>query len=88
MAQSVSSLSAAVAQQASSYKSLQVQHENKAREIKVLGREAEIAAKEGRDRDAHLTLARVIQQEKLLEQLDSQVDRAEELLISSQNRLT
>jgi phage shock protein A len=88
MAQSVSSLSSAVAQQASSYKNLQVQHENKAREIKVLEREAAIAAKEGRDRDARLTLARVIQQEKLLEQLDSQVDRAEELLISSQNRLT
>jgi phage shock protein A len=88
MAQSVSSLSAAVAQQTSSYKSLQVQHENKAREIKVLEREAAVAAKEGRDRDARLTLARVIQQEKLLEQLDSQVDRAEELLISSQNRLT
>jgi phage shock protein A len=88
MAQSVSSLSAAVAQQASSYKNLQVQHENKAREIKVLEREAAVAAKEERDRDARLILARVIQQEKLLEQLDSQVDRAEELLISSQNRLT
>jgi phage shock protein A len=58
------------------------------REIKVLERDAAVAAKEGRDRDARLTLARVIQQEKLLEQLDSQVDRAEELLISSQNRLT
>jgi phage shock protein A len=88
MAQSVTSLSAAVAQQASSYKNLQFQHEAKAREIKVLEREAAVAAKEGRDRDARLTLSRVIQQEKLLEQLDSQVDRAEELLISSQNRLT
>ncbi len=88
MAQSVSSLSAAVAQQASSYKNVQIQHESKAREIKVLEREAAVAAKEGRDRDARLTLARVIQQEKLLEQLDGQVDRAEELLISSQNRLT
>jgi phage shock protein A len=88
MAQSVSNLSAAVAQQAASYKNLQFQHEAKVREIKVLERDAAVAAKEGRDRDARLTLARVIQQEKLLEQLDSQVDRAEELLISSQNRLT
>jgi phage shock protein A len=88
MAQSVSSLSTAVAQQASSYKNIQVQHENNAREIKVLEREAAVASQEGRDRDARLIIARVIQQETLLEQLDSQVDRAEELLISSQNRLT
>ncbi len=88
MAQSVSSLSAAVTQQATSYKNLQVQHENKAREIKILEQEATFAAKAGHDRDARQMIARVIQQEKLLEQLDSQVDRAEELLISSQNRLT
>jgi phage shock protein A len=87
MEQSVSNLSAAIAQQTSSYKNLQVQHETKAKEIKVLEREAAIAAQEGRDRDARLTLAQVIQQEQLLAQLHSQVDRAEELLMSSQNRL-
>jgi phage shock protein A len=88
MSQSVSSLSAAVAQQASSYKNLQVQYDKKVQEITALEREAQIAAAKGRDRDARLTLAKVIQQETLLEQLHTQVDRAEALLISSQNRLT
>lgn len=88
MAQSVASLSAAVGQQASSYKKLQVQYEQKVQEIHRLEREAEIAAKKGRDRDARLTLVKVIQQETLLEQLHAQIDQVEELLISSQNRLT
>jgi phosphate transport system substrate-binding protein len=88
MSQSVSSLSAAVAQQASSYKNLQAQYDNKVQEITALKGAAQIAAKTGRDRDARLTLAKVIQQETLLEQLHTRVDRGEELLISSQNRLT
>lgn len=88
MSQSVSSLSAAVAQQASSYKNLQIQYDKQAQEIKTLEQEAAIAAKKGRDRDARLILAKVIQQEALLAQLHTQVDRAEALLLSSQNRLT
>jgi phage shock protein A len=88
MAQSVASLSAAVGQQASSYKKLQVQYDKKAQEIRGLEREAAISAEKGRDRDARLTLVKVIQQEALLEQLHAQIDRVEELLISSQNRLT
>jgi phage shock protein A len=88
MAESVASLSAAVKQQASSYQNLQVQYDKKAQEIKALEREAAIAVTAGRDRDARLMLAQVIQQESLLAQLHAQVDRAEELLISSQNRLT
>ena len=88
MSQSVASLSTAVGQQASSYKKLQVQYENKAQEIQRLEREAAMSAKKGRDRDARLTLVKVIQQEALLEQLHTQIDRVEELLISSQNRLT
>jgi phage shock protein A len=88
MSQSVANLSAAVAQQASSYQDLQVQYDAKAQEIATLERTAAIAATNGRDRDARLTLAKIIQQEALLEQLHSQVDRAEAVLISSQNRLT
>jgi phage shock protein A len=88
MTKSVTSLSAAVAQQASSYKNLQAQYDHKAQEIKALEQEAASAAKKGRDRDARLTLAKVIQQEALLAQLHAQVDRAEALLLSSQNRLT
>ena len=88
MSQSVASLSTAVGQQASSYKKLQVQYEHKAQEIQRLEREAAISAKKGRERDARLTLVKVIQQEALLEQLHAQIDRVEELLISSQNRLT
>jgi phage shock protein A len=88
MSQSVSSLSAAVAQQASSYQNLQLQYDNKAQELGSLERKAAIAATAGRDRDARLVLAQIIQQEQLLEQLHAQVDRAEALLISSQNRLT
>ena len=88
MSQSVASLSTAVGQQASSYKKLQVEYDKKAQEIKGLMREAAISAKKGRDRDARLTLVKVIQQEALLEQLHTQIDRVEELLISSQNRLT
>jgi phage shock protein A len=88
MSQSVSSLSAAVTQQASSYQNLQLQYDNKAQEISGLEHKAAIAATTGRDRDARLILAQIIQQEQLLEQLHTQVDRAEALLISSQNRLT
>lgn len=88
MAQSVANLSAAVEQQASSYKNLQQQYETKARAIVALEQAAAISAKSGRDREARLTLAQVIQEEKLLAQLHAQVDRAEALLISSQNRLT
>ncbi len=88
MTKSVTNLSAAVAQQASSYKNLQVQYDRQAQEIKALEQEAANAAKKGRERDARLTLARVIQQEALLAQLFTQVDRAEALLLSSQNRLT
>jgi phage shock protein A len=88
MTKSVTSLSAAVAQQASSYKNLQVEYDRKAQEIKALEQEAANAAKKGRDRDARLNLAKVIQQEALLAQLHTQVDRAEALLLSSQNRLT
>jgi phage shock protein A len=88
MTKTVTSLSAAVAQQASSYKNLQVEYDRKAQEIKALEQEAASAAKKGRDRDARLALAKVIQQEALLAQLHTQVDRAEALLLSSQNRLT
>ena len=88
MTQSVASLSAAVTQQASSYKKLQAQAERQAQEIAGLEQTAKIEAKTGRDRDARLTLAQVIQQETLLAQLYTQIDRAEALLISSQNRLT
>lgn len=88
MTQSVASLSAAVNQQASSYKKLQLQYDAKAKEIANLEREAAIAAKAGREREARLTLAQVIQQEQLLALLHTQVDRAEASLISSQNRLT
>ncbi len=88
MTKSVTSLSAAVTQQASSYKNLQVEHDRKAQEIKALEQEAAAAARKGRDRDARLILAKVIQQEALLAQLCTQVDRAEGLLLSSQNRLT
>jgi phage shock protein A len=88
MSQSVANLSAAVAQQASSYQNLQVQYDKQAQDIVTLEREATIAATNGRDREARLILAKIIQQEALIEQLHSQVDRAEAVLISSQNRLT
>jgi phage shock protein A len=88
MTQSVASLSAAVQQQASSYSKLQLQYDTQVKEIATLERSAAKSAQAGREREARLTLARVIQQEQLLAQLHSQVDRAEELLISSQNRLT
>ncbi len=88
MSDSVASLSAAVDRQASSYRNLQQQYDKKAQEIAELERSAAAFAISGRDRDARLTLAQVIQQEQLLAQLHSQVDRAEALLISSQNRLT
>ena len=88
MSQSVASLSAAVAQQATSYRDLQAQSETKQQEIQALEQAAQIAANKGRDRDARLTLAQVIQQETLLAQLHTQIDRAEAVLISSQNRLT
>jgi phage shock protein A len=88
MTKTVTSLSAAVAQQANSYKNLQLEYDRKAQEIKALEQEAANAAKKGRDRDARLNLAKMIQQEALLAQLHTQVDRAEALLLSSQNRLT
>lgn len=88
MSRSVASLSAAVAQQATSYKNLQAQYETQKQEIQALEQAAQTAMKKGRERDARLTLAQVIQQETLLAQLHSQVDRAEAVLISSQNRLT
>jgi len=88
MSQSVASLSAAVAQQATSYQDLHAQYEAKRQEIQALEQVAQIAANKGRERDARLTLAQVIQQETLLAQLHTQVDRAEAVLISSQNRLT
>jgi phage shock protein A len=88
MTQSVASLSAAVAQQAISYTKLQAQADRQAQEIADLERTARSEAKKGRDRDARLTLAKIIQQETLLAQLHTQIDRAEALLISSQNRLT
>jgi phage shock protein A len=88
MSDSVASLSAAVDRQASSYQNLQAQYDKKVQEIAKLEKSAAISATAGRDRDARLTLAQVIQQEQLLAQLHTQVDRAEALLISSQNRLT
>jgi phage shock protein A len=88
MSDSVASLSAAVDRQASSYQNLQAQYDKKVQEIAKLEKSAAISAAAGRDRDARLTLAQVIQQEQLLAQLHTQVDRAEVLLISSQNRLT
>ncbi len=88
MMQSVANLSAAVNQQASSYTKLQLLYDTKAQEIAELEKSAALAAKAGREREARLTLAQVIQQERLLAQLTTQVDRAEALLISSQNRLT
>ncbi len=88
MTQSVASLSAAVAQQASSYKKLQAQADLQVQEIATLEQTAKSESKKGRDRDARLTLAKIIQQETLQSQLLTQIDRAEALLISSQNRLT
>jgi phage shock protein A len=88
MSESVANLSAAVAQQASSYQELQARYDNLAEEIAALEQSAQSTARQGRDRETRLILAKIIQQETLLEQLHSQVDRAEAVLISSQNRLT
>ena len=88
MTQSVANLFTAVAQQTSSYKKLQAQAERQDQEIAALEQTAKTEAAKGRDRDARLTLAQVIQKETLLAQLYTQIDRAEALLISSQNRLT
>ncbi len=88
MMQSVANLCAAVNQQASSYTKLQLLYDTKTQELANLERSAALAAKAGREREARMKLVQVIQQEQLLAQLNTQVDRAEALLISSQNRLT
>jgi phage shock protein A len=85
--QSVDKLSTAVTQQTKSFQSAKQKYDLKRKELRELEKTAQREARSGRESEARLTIAKVIQLEKLLVELKAQLDQAEQYLLSSQNRL-
>jgi phage shock protein A len=88
MQRSVDKLVVAVSQQINSYNLAEGKYQQKVKELKALTEAARTAERAGRENEARIALVKVIQLEKVVEQLGVQVKQAEQYVINSQNRLT
>ncbi|NJL10487.1 MAG: PspA/IM30 family protein [Calothrix sp. SM1_7_51] len=87
MQESVQKLAEAVAMQVGSYERAKKKYEEKVKELKQLEQQAGIAQRGGNAEAARMAMAKVIQIEQLLPQLESQVKQAEQYVNASKDKL-
>lgn len=87
MQESVQKLAEAVAMQVGSYERAKKKYEEKVRELKQLEQQAGIAQRGGNAEAARMAMAKVIQIEQLLPQLEAQVKQAEQYVNASKDKL-
>jgi phage shock protein A len=84
---SVQKLAQAVAMQVGSYERAKKKYEDKANELRQFEQQALVAQRSGNEDAARLAMARVIQIEQLLPQLEVQVKQAEGFVTASKEKL-
>jgi phage shock protein A len=87
MQESVQKLAQAVAMQVGAYERAKKKYEEKAEELKRFERQALTAQQLGKEDGARLAMAKAIQIEQLLPQLESQVQQAEKFVTASKDKL-
>lgn len=87
MQESVQKLAAAVAAQVAAYQRAKTKYEEKVREMQTLERQAIAAQRNGNEEAARLAMSKVIQTEKILPQLETQVQQAEQYVNASKDKL-
>lgn len=87
MQESVQKLAEAVAMQVGSYERAKKKYEEKVKELKLLEQQAAIAQRGGNEEAARMAIAKVIQIEQLLPQLEAQVKQAEQYVNASKDKL-
>ena len=86
MQQSVQKLAEAVAMQVGAYERAKQKYEEKAQELKTCEQQAALAQQSGNTDAARLAMAKAIQIEQLLPQLEAQVNQAEEFVNASKEQ--
>lgn len=87
MQESVQKLAAAVATQVAAYQRAKTKYEEKVREMQTLERQAKTAKRNGNDEAARLAMSKAIQVEKILPQLETQVQQAEHYVTAAKDKL-
>ena len=87
MQRSVQKLAQAVAMQVGSYERAKKMYESKADELERFEQQAVLAQKNGNEQAARLAMTKAIQVEKLLPQLEAQVQQAEQFVDASKDKL-
>jgi phage shock protein A len=87
MQESVKKLAEAVAMQVGSYERAKKKYQEKVQELKTLEQQAATAQRGGNEDAARMAIARVIQIEQLLPQLETQVQQAEQFVNASKDKL-
>lgn len=87
MQESVQKLAAAVATQVAAYQRAQNKYEEKVREWQTFERQAKTAKRNGNEEAARLAMSKAIQTEKILPQLETQVQQAEQYVNASKDKL-
>ena len=87
MQESVQKLAAAVSTQVAAYQRAKTKYEQKVREMQTVERQAITAKRNSNDEAAHMAMAKVIQIEKILPQLETQVKQAEQYINASKDKL-
>ncbi|MFS8119825.1 MAG: PspA/IM30 family protein [Microcoleus sp.] len=87
MQESVQKLATAVSTQVAAYQRAKSKYEEKVREMQTVERQAITAQRNGNDEAARMAMAKVIQTEQILPQLESQVKQAEQFVNASKDKL-
>ncbi|MEP6582366.1 PspA/IM30 family protein [Microcoleus vaginatus GB2-A3] len=87
MQESVQKLAAAVSTQVAAYQRAKTKYEEKVREMQTVERQAITARRHGNEEAARLAMAKVIQTEQILPQLEAQVKQAEQYVNASKDKL-
>jgi phage shock protein A len=87
MQESVQKLAAAVSTQVAAYQRAKTKYEEKVREMQTFERQAMTAQRNGNEEAARLAMSKAIQIEKILPQLETQVQQAEQYVSASKDKL-
>ena len=87
MQESVQKLAAAVSTQVAAYQRAKTKYEEKVREMQTVERQVITAKRNGNEEAARLAMAKVIQTEQILPQLEAQVKQAEQYVNASKDKL-
>lgn len=87
MQESVQKLAAAVSTQVAAYQRAKTKYEEKVKEWQTFERQAMTAQRNGNEEAARLAMSKTIQIEKILPQLETQVQQAEQYVSASKDKL-